>query len=169
MMIAFDAQYDDASQRAQVAGVVFENWTDSRPLSEHVWQTTDVAPYQPGQFYRRELPLLLELLRQVQNEQAESIDLAVIDGFVDLGDHPGLGRHFWEAVGQAFPIVGVAKSPFRNAPAEQVLRGVSKRPLYITTVGVDARQTAQQVQAMHGPHRIPTLLQQVDALARSKS
>jgi deoxyribonuclease V len=63
-------------------------------------------------------------------------------------------------------VVGVAKRPFRGAPALEVLRGASARPLYVTAIGIDAAHAADGVRRMHGAHRIPTLLTRVDRLCR---
>jgi len=46
-----------------------------------------------------------------------------------------------------------------------VVRGVSRRPLFVTTAGINAEEAAKGVQAMHGPYRIPTLLKLVDSAA----
>ncbi|MFY0538676.1 hypothetical protein [Nannocystis pusilla] len=41
----------------------------------------------------------------------------MIDGHVWLGpDRPGLGVHLHRALGEAIPVVGVAKNPFRGRP-----------------------------------------------------
>jgi deoxyribonuclease V len=50
----------------------------------------------------------------------------------------------------------------------EVLRGASKAPLYVSAVGIAADDAATAVRAMHGPHRIPTLLARVDAIARAR-
>ena len=51
------------------------------------------------------------------------------------------------------PVIGVAKSMFRGATnAEAVLRGRSRRPLYVTAAGMDPVIAARNIQGMHGPH-----------------
>jgi deoxyribonuclease V len=62
--------------------------------------------------------------------------------------------------------VGVAKTRFQSAAAVEVLRGRSKRPLFVTAAGLPATDAAAQVAAMHGPTRIPTLVARADQLAR---
>ena len=78
----------------------------------------------------------------------------------------GRSRTSSDALGGTRPI-GVAKTAYRGAAfAERVLRGTSQSPLFVTGVGIEASEAAALVAAMHGPHRIPTLLRRVDQLAR---
>jgi deoxyribonuclease V len=165
MIVALDATYDETAETATAAAVVFQDWPDSQPVAEYDVTTGAAEPYVPGQFYLRELPCLVEVLAQVK----EPIDVVVVDGFVHLGSNPGLGMHLWEAMGKQFPVVGVAKSPFRDADAMEVLRGTSRNPLYVTAVGVDAATAAENVRNMHGPFRIPTMLRRVDRLSKERS
>lgn len=80
---------------------------------------------------------------------------------------PGLGARLLESEPGLRTVVGVAKTRFRDTPATEVLRGTSKVPLHVDEAGqhVDA---ARQVAAMHGPHRIPTMLRLVDRLCRGR-
>jgi deoxyribonuclease V len=91
----------------------------------------------------------------------------VIDGYVSLGTGPGLGQHLFEALGGEIAIIGVAKSKFAGSSGTEILRGRSRRPLYITSVGIERRAACERIRSMHGPHRIPTLLKQVDQVARA--
>lgn len=162
MLVALDVSYDETNNRALAAAVVFRHWQDRVPLAEHTVSQEEIQPYVPGSFYRRELPCLLEVLRKVKG----SIDLVLVDSYVMLGDKPGLGAHLWEATSRRFPVVGVAKSPYREAPAIEVLRGNSNKPLFVSAVGMDAMEAAEKVRTMHGPYRVPTLLRRADALTR---
>jgi deoxyribonuclease V len=166
----------DVSYRegAALAGcVLFEAWTDARPAKEIVVRTREAAPYRSGEFYRRELPAILAVLARA----GVPLDAVVIDGYVWLGGaHPGLGAHLHEALDERVAVVGVAKTPWGNAPllegsanerrAIPVRRGRSEKPLYVTAVGMDVLLAAALVAGMHGPHRIPTLLKAVDRLVR---
>ena len=49
----------------------------------------------------------------------------MIDGYVMLGDRPGLGQHLFESFGGRIPVVGVAKSKHKDSPVIEVLRGGS--------------------------------------------
>jgi deoxyribonuclease V len=164
MIACVDVDYRD--EGALAACVLFRDWGDERPAGERVEHVAEVEPYQPGQFYRRELPCLLAVLRRV----SEPLDAVVVDGYVWLGteDRPGLGAHLHRALGGTVPVVGVAKNPFAGAVlARKVRRGDGQRPLFVTAAGTDADRAADCVRAMHGPYRIPTLLKRVDTLCRT--
>jgi deoxyribonuclease V len=152
-----DVHYAETTARA--ACVVAERWEDAQALEQHTVELDGIAPYEPGAFYKRELPCLLKVL--------EGIDagVLVIDGYVwlDANSRKGLGAYLHEATGK--PVVGIAKTAFDGSPmAERVLRGASKRPLYVTQVGVP--DAAERVRAMHGDARIPTLVALADRLTR---
>jgi deoxyribonuclease V len=164
MIAAVDVCYSETG--ATAGGVLFTHWTSewsARELREFIEQ---VEPYEPGSFYKRELPCLLKLLEPVK----EQVEIIIVDGYVWLGpEHrPGLGAHLYEALGEQTPIIGVAKSMFSGATnAEAVLRGRSRRPLYVTAAGMNPVVAAKNIQGMHGLYRIPTLLKRVDQLCRS--
>lgn len=164
MFLAIDAQYGEGGT-ATVAGVLFENWDSPTSRHEVSIDVVNVAEYEPGRFYLRELPCILAVLELIP----DALSCIVVDGYVDLGNKPGLGRHLFDHLEGAVPVVGVAKSSYPDAGAEEVLRGESRRPLYITAAGVTAPEAAIGVGRMHGEHRFPTMLQRVDALARGRS
>jgi deoxyribonuclease V len=155
-----DVAYHDDVARA--ACVLADAWSAQFPVRSFTALRTPVAEYVPGSFWQRELPVLLALLEGLRP------DVIVIDGYVWLDDagRKGLGAHLHDAVG--IPVVGVAKTSFDgSAFARPVLRGTSRKPLYVTAVGVDPDEAAAAVLAMHGPHRLPTLLTLADHLART--
>jgi deoxyribonuclease V len=162
MLACVDVDYRE--DRAVAACVCFKAWSDDTPASESVVEIRDVAPYQSGQFYRRELPCILAVLKGL----SELPQVIVIDGYVWLGDRrPGLGAHLHEALEGQVAVVGVAKTRFARAdPMELVLRGRSRSPLHVTAVGMDLAEAASHVRALHGPYRIPTLLKRADQLSR---
>ncbi len=162
MIAALDVDYRDPV--AVAALVLFHRWSDAAPAREVVAVVRDVAPYEPGSFFRRELPCLEAVLRAAE----VTPDVVVIDGYVWLdGGRPGLGAHLHRALGGAVPVVGVAKTRFRSAEgAVELLRGESLRPLYVSAVGLDVTEAARAVASMHGPSRVPALLQRVDRLGR---
>jgi deoxyribonuclease V len=162
MNICLDVQYHDVG--AQAAAVLFGGWTDPRPAHLASLAIDNVAEYQPGAFYKRELPCLLALLATI----TIPLDYIVIDGFVYLDDQHkyGLGAHLYTALAGQIPVIGVAKTPFQGAPSLPVLRGQSQQPLLVSSIGCDSAQAAAWVAQMHGIHRIPTLLKAVDQLAR---
>lgn len=164
MILALDAHYrEDNSGRA--AAIVFHDWDDEQPTAEHIVEFTGAAAYKPGVFYERELPGLLEVIEKVE----ERPDIIIVDGYAWLGeDNPGLGARLWEALKRRVPVIGVAKSEFRGAPAVELVRGKSWRPVYITAAGMDAEQAARAIESMPGDHRIPQMLQRADRLARTR-
>ena len=165
MRACLDVAY--APEAVGAACVLFRSWSDGEEVAHAVARGEAAAPYEPGSFYRRELPHLLAVLRQVR-EPLESI---VVDGYVWLGpSRPGLGAHLYEALGRRVAIVGVAKTPFGASAADvsvEVFRGQSRRPLLVTSAGVEVTIASQWVRAMHGRYRIPTLLRRADQLSRS--
>jgi len=163
MIAALDVHYDDGVSSALAAAVVFQNWEDEEPLREYTVCRNGIAAYIPGQFFQRELPCLLAVLSVIQ----EPINVVVIDGYVSLGDKPGLGIHLWEALKRQTAVVGVAKTRFHSASAAEVFRGLSKTPLFVTAVGMEVAEAAAKIVTMAGPHRNPLLLKRVDHLARN--
>jgi deoxyribonuclease V len=163
MIACVDVDYRDT--HAIAACVLFRSWTDPVSSDEKVERLSPIEPYIPGQFYRRELPCLLAVLRSVR----DAIDTVVVDGYVWLKDEhsPGMGARLFEALGGRTPVIGVAKTRFLSSSiAAEVKRGGSLRPLYVTAAGINLASAATQIQGMHGDHRIPTMLKRVDRLCR---
>jgi deoxyribonuclease V len=145
--------------------VLFQHWSDSAPVFETTCEVSDVAPYEPGQFFRRELPCILAVLEKLEQRPA----IIIIDGYVWLADErePGLGGHLYAALEKRVAVIGVAKTRFQRAGAVlEITRGTSSTPLYITAAGMPLADAASHIQAMHGRFRIPTLLRRVDQLCR---
>jgi deoxyribonuclease V len=163
-ILAVDAAYSEND--AAAAGVYFSDWADVESLAEVVTRISGPpAPYQPGEFYRRELPLIMALLDQAPRPVAT----IVIDGYVWLsGDgRPGLGARLHEALARRVPVIGVAKTRFHDDTWSQpITRGLSGTPLYITGAGVDRGDAARRIARMSGENRIPAMLKQADDLAR---
>jgi deoxyribonuclease V len=164
MIACVDVDYRDPG--AVAACVLLRDWADAEPCGEHVEKIAAVEPYEPGEFFRRELPCL----RAVLGRTAAPVDVVVIDGYVWLdaaATRPGLGAHLFEALGRRTPVVGVAKTQFAGAAGVAVFRGGSRRPLIVTAAGMEPGAAARHFEAMHGAHRIPTLLKRVDQLCRT--
>lgn len=163
MIVCLDVGYE--GEKALAAAVAFQDWTDSTPAQSVTTRLSSVAEYVPGRFYERELPCLLAVLEKLSGEPSAIL----VDGHVTLDDsgRPGLGWHLYEALDQACPVIGVAKSVFAGlAKVARVCRGESERPLYITAAGMTQQEAAQCVMKMHGEYRIPTMLKLVDQLSR---
>ena len=165
--IAFlDVAYKGTGARA--ACVVVDAWEAAAPSATYADDIEAVEPYEAGSFFRRELPCLVSVLRLLPVLPT----VLVIDGYVWLSslDRPGLGARLYEAVGRATPVVGIAKTAFAGvdhcAAVVPVLRGTSRRPLFVTAVGMDPAVAAQCVRQMVGKHRIPEILCITDQLSR---
>src|SRR5262249_54406278 len=99
LLISFlDVAY--AAEAAGVACVLAEGWTAPAPAVE-ISKPVACPPvkYQPGRFYKRELPLLRALIDGFEFRPA----VFVIDAYVwlDAKNRPGLGAHLFESVGRA--------------------------------------------------------------------
>lgn len=163
LIAAIDVAY--GPQGAAAACVLFHAFGDAAPASEHIARITEVADYEPGAFYKRELPCILAVLRAA----GATPDVILVDGYVWLSadGRPGLGARLHEALGGTAAVVGVAKTGFAGGGfAVEVLRGDSARPLFVTAAGVDAAVAASWIRGMHGRHRLPTLLKRVDRMCR---
>ena len=159
MICVVDVDYQPAAVTAACVGV--STWTAEAARFETVVRTPGpAAAYTPGQFFERELPYLLGVLRGIG-----AVEAIVIDGYVWLAPgRPGLGAHLHAARGE--PVIGVAKTSFAGATAFELLRGQSASPLYITAAGIDPAIAAANIASMAGPFRIPTLIKRADSLAR---
>ena len=162
MVVCLDVQY--AVDSANAAAVLFTSWTDASAARVTTLTVSPIQPYESGAFYKRELPCLLAILESIP----EPLEAIVIDGYVHLDFHlqPGLGARLHESLGGQIPVIGVAKTEFTGAPSVAVLRGQSKRALFVSSIGTDRVTAASDIARMHGAHRIPTLLKAVDAAAR---
>jgi len=162
MIAAVDVHYKDDGS-ATAAAVIFCDFTDFQPRETYLALISKTEAYLPGKFYKREMPCLMAVLGKIR----EDINTVIIDGYVDLGEKPGLGRYLWRALGCRKNIIGVAKKYFRGTDAAKIVRGDSKQPLYVTSAGFELQEAAGLIKNMHGMNRIPTFLKLADAACRS--
>ena len=166
MILAFDTAY--SGDRAKTVCLAFLDWSDAVPASIHSETIDGVADYEPGQFYKRELPCILSLLKTVPLDDVVAI---IVDGFVVLDDAglPGLGAHLHVALDGRVPVIGVAKTNFATLHQlkAEVLRGTSAKPLYVTAIGMPLDQAAEHVRTMRGEFRMPHLLSELDRLTKT--
>ncbi|HEY6498158.1 MAG TPA: endonuclease V [Streptosporangiaceae bacterium] len=158
--VATDVHYLSDSQ-ARAAAVGAHDETFDQIAWTRTAMVTPSAPYRPGEFFRRELPALKAVV------PTEDLALIIVDGYVDLdpAGRPGLGAHVHAEYG--VPVIGVAKTAFRTAThAAQVLRGQSRKPLYVTAAGISVADAARLVSGMAGKFRLPDALKLTDRLAR---
>lgn len=163
MYLCIDVHY--SATAAVAAAVAFAHIDSGRIEKEFREKTGPADNYSPGNFYKRELPIMLKLLRKVDYD----LKAIFIDGYVWLsaGMQPGLGAHLYQALHNRVPVIGVAKSAYRDCPAAvEILRGGSRKPLYVTAAGMQKEEAADMIRKMHGPYRLPTMLKYADSLSR---
>lgn len=164
MVLVTDVAYaEDGS--AYAAGVGIRGFDAPDPIWEGGVVIAEIAPYEPGAFYKRELPCLLAVLATARAAGVEP-QILVVDGYASFGiaGREALGERLARASG--LPVIGVAKTAFAGAKHHEVLRGSSAQPLFVTAVDVDIDRAAEAVRSMHGDHRLPTILARVDRAAR---
>lgn len=166
MILAVDVQYLDDS--AFVAGIMFDAWEAETPQYEYSSCIGNIAPYEPGSFYKRELPCILALLK----EHSLQPEIIVIDGYVYLDgkkEKVGLGKRLYNSLDTKPEIIGVAKNSFAGIEDRHKLtRGTSEKPLFITTTG-ELESAKNCIANMHGEHRMPLLLKRADQLCREEA
>lgn len=167
MILAFDTYYFD--QKAKTICLEFAEWNEDKNFKVHTEIIDNVEEYIPGEFYKRELPCILSLLKQID---LSTIDVIVVDGFVYLNDENkyGLGGYLYEKLNGEIPIIGVAKTNFASIEKNKkaLYRGDSKKPLYITSIGIDLDEAYKKVESMAGEFRFPTLLKELDRLTKEE-
>ena len=64
MTLAFDSYYSE--DKAKTVCLAFKDWSDSKPTNIYEEITSGIAEYEPGAFYKRELPCILSLLDKIK-------------------------------------------------------------------------------------------------------
>ncbi|AWI05521.1 endonuclease V [Clostridium drakei] len=158
----FDVYYYE--NYAKASCVVFQKDEEERILAEYNILSDEINEYIPGQFYKRELPCILKLLEEVK----ENLDFIIVDSFVWLNDSKkGLGGYLYEALNYKTPVIGVAKTFFKDSTNySEVYRGNSNKPLYVSAANLDLNYAAQFIKELNGEYRMPQMLKRVDQLSR---
>ena len=78
MIACLDVDYRECE--ALAACVLASDWFVAAASREFTTAISNVASYEPGEFFRRELPCLLAALQHV----AEPLDVIVVDGYVSV-------------------------------------------------------------------------------------
>lgn len=158
----FDVYYYE--NYAKASCVVFQKDEEERILAEYNVLIDEINEYIPGQFYKRELPCILKLLGKVK----ENLDFIIVDSFVWLNDSKkGLGGYLYEALNCKTPVIGVAKTFFKDSTNYlEVYRGNSNKPLYVSAANLDLNYAAQFIKELNGEYRMPQVLKRVDQLSR---
>ena len=104
MILAVDVDYKENNE-AIIAGILFENWEEKEIIKEVIVKIDKVEEYISGQFYKRELPCILTLLKKLEKLP----DCIIVDGYVYLDENKkGLGGYLYQALDEKIPIIGVA-------------------------------------------------------------
>lgn len=166
VFLALDVHYADDHVRGAV--VAFARIDDAKPAFVIVDDVPGApAEYESGRFALRELPYLVRLVNQARARLDAAVSAVIVDGHVWLEvGRPGLGHYLYEALGSGVPVIGIAKTRYRGAPAGEVRRGTSENPLFVTSVGLERAEAERLLAGMQGPHRVPTLLRVVDRASR---
>lgn len=161
MKLIIDVGYQ--GNQAKVVGGFFENWFDDSLIRLSSKIVENVADYVPGEFYKRELPCILNYLSDVNLDE---IELIIIDGFIylDNDEKKGLGAYLYERLAEKIPLIGAAKSKFHNNEqyVEEIFRGESKKALYVSAIGIELPEASLLIENMFGKFRLPDLIKQVD-------
>ena len=156
------------TETAKVSGIRFQGIELNKILSEHIVIVNEVSPYESGQFYKREMPCLLALINKI-DQTNERFDVIIIDGYVFLDgkEQAGLGKYLYDNLSIKKPVIGIAKNQFKDISEDYaVWRGMSKHPLYVTSIDfpiIDAKNIGNKLE---GKHRLPNMVKKVDALGR---
>lgn len=188
MILAIDVYYypQESWKSYTVSGVKFKSW-DSKEPDEIIRFTKSksdnnlcIAPYVSGSFKDRELPCILEFLKQ---ENLKDVDTIIIDGYVILVNNElesinTLGTSLYSelcvnGLGH-ISVVGIAKSKYHDESmmieSVPVLRGDAIRPIYVTAAGwISSGEAAEKVRSMYGEHRLPDLIKLADKYSKSEN
>ncbi|WP_262494690.1 endonuclease V [Flavobacterium davisii] len=167
MILAIDVYY--INEIAKSVGVLFD-WKDIHPQEVIIDIKEGVAEYVPGEFYKRELPCIEALLKKIP---LEKIKIIIIDGHIYVDDSLkyGLGGYVWELLEKKIPIIGVAKNAFHSNTSTVVplYRGESKKPLYVSAIGMEITEAVTHLQNMQGDFRIPSILKELDTITKNQN
>jgi deoxyribonuclease V len=122
MLLCLDVHYEDHG--AVTACIGFSAWPDAESTLELVVRSdTAPQPYEPGRFYKRELPHLLATVQEVRRRRP--IEAVLIDGHVWLdAGRPGLAGT--DAASAAMLVQGMHgphRIPTLIARADRLARG----------------------------------------------
>ena len=166
MIAAADVHYRE--DKAVGVIVLFSEWESDHIHSyEKIEFTGKYSEYIPGEFYKRELPILMSLYEKIKNTELEAF---IVDGYVFLGkeENPGLGYYVYQKLGNSIPVIGAAKSRFKenSENCRELLRGTGTKPLYITSIGISPDDALENIRKMKGSFRIPDILSKLDRMTK---
>lgn len=164
MILIVDVFYK--KDKACVCGIEIDNFINEKILNIYKTVCGNFGEYVPGKFYKRELPSILQLIK----EYNLSPNMIIIDGYVFLDGEKkeGLGAYLYKKLDKKVPVIGIAKNKYYLISNKfEIHRGKSKKPLYITSAGIDNSLAKNIVKNMKGDFRIPNLLKIVDRCSKN--
>lgn len=158
----FDVYYYESYAKA--CCIVFVSSSEEEIICEHCRTVEPINDYVSGEFYKRELPCILSVYNFIKMD----IDIIIIDGFVMLDKgKKGLGAYLYDSLNRRTPVIGVAKTLFSECESySEVYRGISKKPLYVSSIGIDLKFSSNLIKNLKGKNRTPDVLKRVDQLTR---
>ena len=165
MILIIDGDYNDVNKTAHMAGVLLNQHTDSEIAGFITADIKNIAKYESGSFYKRELQGVKAIIDKLNYT---NIDLIIVDGFAKFDD--GIHQSLGEYVNKMYDItvIGVAKKwcDFCKVENTEIYRGISNNPLFVTTVGGNNEQSKTIIKEMFGDNRIPYAIKLADSFAR---
>lgn len=159
----FDVYY--YGDKAKASSIVFQVNPNERIISGYDEIIEQTKEYISGEFYKRELPCILKVYEKIE----EDIGLIIVDSFVMLDNgRKGLGGYLYYSLNESIPVIGVAKTFYKGCENYiEVFRGKSKRPLFVSSIGISLNEAGRLVKNLKGENRIPDILKEVDHQSRS--
>lgn len=178
MILLTDVFYNENLNSAHIAAIAIEDWSSDTIIKS--WEIDKQGidcEYIPGQFYKRELPCLIELWNNIDEQDKKQISTIIVDGFYNIWDgRHGLGHHFYDWLcenGYSVEVVGIAKSPCRETSeftlpvfrTEESKKCKCRSALWVNGSNME-NDYQSKVLSMDGKYRIPTMIKAVDKLSR---
>ena len=163
MVVIIDADYNVKNQ-GHVVGILVENIYSKKEIGYVTAVVNNVGDYIAGKFYKRELGCIDAILKRLS---LETIDTIIVDGYADFGtEECSLGNYVYN--NYHIPVIGIAKKRYANCKIDntEVYRGISKRPLYVTSKGLTLEKAKYYVKKMYGKYRLPYLTKLADSICR---
>ena len=164
MILITDTAY--SAKAALTSGVIINELEQASASLELTHISNSISDYISGEFYKRELPCILEMIEK----HSLKPEMIIIDGYVYLdGDKsPGLGAYLYEALDKKVEILGVAKNRYKGIGEQHaLLRGQSKNTLWVTASTLELEDAKRMIKGMAGRFRLPDMIKRADSLTKA--
>lgn len=128
MKVYIDVYYytdkNTGKEYARTVAGIFETYDDTTFKDIVITRTDNIALYEPGNFYKRELPCIVDVLKECW-KRGYILDTIIIDGYCHMCEddgityHKGLGARLNDYLHDnslpctLVPIIGIAKHPYK--------------------------------------------------------